>query len=92
MASKVTTFRAELDQLERWRAAAEQAGYSFSEFIKAALDSATEVVEGAPPHAVDEAFSQRAAPRRRNGGSGKRARTQTCEHRIPAGAYCKRCD
>lgn len=87
------------EQLARYRGAAALAGYSLAEFLRAAADSAADVVEGkVTVGAAEDRFHPSAVPvtRKVTGRTEsvrrKNKRTVACEHRVPADAFCKRCD
>lgn len=63
-------------QMERWKEAAKEAGYSFAEWLRAAADAQ-----------AGEAVPEK--PKKRRKGA---ARTDLCEHRIPPTSHCAQCD
>lgn len=80
--------------MERYKRAAAASGYTLAEFLRAAADSAADVVEGVVTVATaEERFVSLAPVKRQVKGRGKSApRKAICEHRVPPTAFCKRCD
>lgn len=75
----------------RWEAAARDAGYLLSEYVRAAVEDRV-AADGAPP--VRKRPAKKTAGRSQESGSPvpARSRTAMCEHRRPPTAYCARCD
>jgi hypothetical protein len=77
--------RCEAEEKWLWTKAAEKKGMDLSSFVRECVN----ISAGAIVDPVDIVGDKRPRGRPRK---KKTPRTQTCEHRISAGAYCKKCD
>lgn len=90
MASKVIPLRASEDERGRWGAVAEGEGLSFNAWARRALNHAAEL--GVALAAERERVVREREMKRRAAFPQLRKRAVICEHRVPPGSFCKRCD
>lgn len=73
---------------DRWKAAADDAGYTLTEFVRAAVEDKV-----AQPKATRPSRAKAKAGAAASKVRASTCRASMCEHRIPAGSYCPRgCD
>lgn len=79
----------------RWKAAATDAGYSLAEYVREAVEE--RVSMDSPAKKTGK--TKKTPPKEKlatgivaEKGSSKHARTGLCPHRVPATAFCSRCD
>lgn len=76
--------RCEADEKDLWERAAKKKQMDLSSFVRECVN----ITAGAIVDPMDIIGDKRPRGRPKK----KRPRTQTCEHRISANAYCKTCD
>jgi hypothetical protein len=73
--------------MARWQGAAALAGVSFAEWLRLAAEERWERTSGAHDRELVREAVEVARPKKKGA-----ARTTMCEHRVPPGSFCKRCD
>jgi Family of unknown function (DUF6290) len=82
------TIRLDDDAKARWQQAADLAGSSLSDFVRAAVEARIED----PPGAAPPRLSPAAAGRRTPASAAPGGRTGLCPHRRRPDQFCARCD
>lgn len=95
------------EDLARWKADAAESGHTFAEYVRGALDHVGSEMRASPDTPIRSAALVRVRsplPVAAAGGSAEishaevrvrgstRQRSGLCEHRVPPGSFCKRCD
>jgi hypothetical protein len=94
VATPILNLRVDDETKARWQAAADLAGYRLSEWIRSCCDARADARAAATAEPEKRGgYQPRASgppptvPPPKPGG-----RASVCEHRIPAGSFCKACD
>lgn len=77
--------RVDDDRRAVWESAARDAGYTLAEYVREAVDERVAADAGS-------GRGKRPAKGKTREKPAETVRTGMCEHRVPAAAYCGRCD